>query len=245
MKTAAKTDVGLRRKENQDRNWYGTLPGGAVLAIVCDGMGGENAGSVASELTLRHFVEMLQAGFREDMEEKDIRNLMTSSIVSTNSYLYERACEDASKAGMGTTCVAAVVYKSLAYIINIGDSRAYHISGATISQVTKDHTMVRLLVDQGKLEESDIKQHPQRNYITRAVGAEPTVSADYYEQAIAPEDVLLLCSDGLSSYCEEERIREIISENSLQDACDQLIDYANERGGHDNVTVVLLSDERE
>ena len=242
MKIVSRTDTGLKRKENQDRAWHGPLNSGASLAIVCDGMGGENAGSVASELTLQYFVEKIQAGFREDMEDTGIRNLMVSSIVSTSAMVYEKASEHADMTGMGTTCVAVIVYKSRAYIINIGDSRAYCICGDKIEQITKDHTMVRMLVDQGKLEESDIRQHPQRNYITRAVGAEPTVSADYYEIELCREDILLLCSDGLSSYCEESGILAIVRENPLEQACERLIAYANEQGGYDNVTVVLLSE---
>lgn len=241
MNITSKTDIGLKREENQDRAWYGQLGSDAVLAIVCDGMGGENAGSVASELAVRLFVDKIKAGFHDSMEETGIRNLMIGSILSTNAAIYEKACQNADMTGMGTTCVAVIVYRSRAYIINIGDSRAYWVCGDRIEQITKDHTMVRMLVDQGKLEERDIKQHPQRNFITRAVGAEATVSADYFEIELCEQDLLLLCSDGLSSYCEEDRILSIIRENELERASELLVAYANEQGGYDNVTVVLLS----
>lgn len=244
MKFVSKTDIGRVRTENQDRVWVGYLKDDVIMAVVCDGMGGEKAGGVASGMTMEIFSERMQKGFRNDIDGNSLRNLMITSIEAANTLVYEKASNPEMQ-GMGTTCVAVVIRGHRAYIINVGDSRAYCISkDGGISQITKDHTMVRMLVDQGEISEDEVQEHPQRNYITRAVGAREDISVDYFEIDISNSDKILLCSDGLSGYLDEEKILRIISTHDINAASDALINKANERGGYDNITVVLISNEK-
>lgn len=244
MKFVSKTDIGRVRTENQDRVWVGYLKDDVIMAVVCDGMGGEKAGGVASGMTMEIFSERMQKGFRNDIDGNSLRNLMITSIEAANTLVYEKA-NNPEMQGMGTTCVAVVIRGHRAYIINVGDSRAYCISkDGGISQITKDHTMVRMLVDQGEISEDEVQEHPQRNYITRAVGAREDISVDYFEIDISNSDKILLCSDGLSGYLDEEKILRIISTHDINAASDALINKANERGGYDNITVVLISNEK-
>lgn len=244
MKFVSKTDIGRVRTENQDRVWVGYLKDDVIMAVVCDGMGGEKAGGVASGMTMEIFSERMQKGFRNDIDGNSLRNLMITSIEAANTLVYEKA-NNPEMQGMGTTCVAVVIRGHRAYIINVGDSRAYCISkDGSISQITKDHTMVRMLVDQGEISEDEVQEHPQRNYITRAVGAREDISVDYFEIDISNSDKILLCSDGLSGYLDEEKILRIISTHDINAASDALINKANERGGYDNITVVLISNEK-
>lgn len=244
MKFVSKTDIGRVRTENQDRVWVGYLKDDVIMAVVCDGMGGEKAGGVASGMTMEIFSERMQKGFRNDIDGNSLRNLMITSIEAANTLVYEKASNPEMQ-GMGTTCVAVVIRGHRAYIINVGDSRAYCISkDGSISQITKDHTMVRMLVDQGEISEDEVQEHPQRNYITRAVGAREDISVDYFEIDISNSDKILLCSDGLSGYLDEEKILRIISAHDINAASDALINKANERGGYDNITVVLISNEK-
>lgn len=240
MKLFAKSDIGLLRSENQDRVWTGALGDNeAVAVILCDGMGGEKAGSCASQMTVEFMAERIQKGFRANINRNFIRNLLITSITAANSLVYDRARSDESKHGMGTTCVAAVIYNQRAYIINVGDSRAYHIFDDNMQQITKDHTYIRRLIERGEITEEAAKTHPERNKITRAVGAERTITPDYFELDLEEGHILLFCSDGLSSYGDDGEIAEIVVNNPISKGCDLLIDYALRNGGRDNVTVAL------
>ncbi|NMA79611.1 MAG: Stp1/IreP family PP2C-type Ser/Thr phosphatase [Clostridiales bacterium] len=244
MKFVSKTDIGLVRTENQDRVWVGYIKDDVIMAIVCDGMGGENAGGVASEMAMDIFSDRMHKGLRNDIDGNSLRNLMITSIDAANTLVYEKA-SDPEMQGMGTTCVAVVIQGQRAYIINVGDSRAYCITkDGRINQITKDHTMVRMLVEQGKISEDEVQEHPHRNYITRAVGAREDISVDYFEIDISSIDKILLCSDGLSGYLDEGKILDIIKRHDIDAASDALIDKANECGGYDNITVVLISNEK-
>lgn len=240
MKLFAKSDIGLLRSENQDRVWTGALGDNeAVAVILCDGMGGEKAGSCASQMTVEFMAERIQKGFRPNINRNFIRNLLITSITAANSLVYDQARSDESKHGMGTTCVAAVIYNQRAYIINVGDSRAYHIFDDNMQQITKDHTYIRRLIERGEITEEAAKTHPERNKITRAVGAERTITPDYFELDLEEGHILLFCSDGLSSYGDDAEIAEIVVNNPISKGCDLLIDYALRNGGRDNVTVAL------
>lgn len=240
MKCFSKTDIGLVRSENQDRVWTGTLEDGAAAVIVCDGMGGENAGSVASQMTIDFMSERIQKGFRADISRNYIRNLLITSVTAANSLVFDKASAEMDKSGMGTTCVAAIIYNNRAYIINVGDSRAYQIYDDCMQQITKDHTYVRRLVERGDITEEESRTHPDRNRITKAVGAENTITPDYFEIDLDEGNILLFCSDGLHSYGEDEEIAEIIVNNPIGKSCDLLVDYALSNGGRDNVTVAVV-----
>ena len=242
MKYFSKSDIGLVRTENQDRVWTGVLGENeeAVALVVCDGMGGENAGSCASQMTIDLMRERLESGFRPSNNRNFIRNLLITSVTAANSLVYERANIELDKQGMGTTCVAAIVCDERAYIINVGDSRCYHIFDESIQQITKDHTVIRRLIERGEITEEESKTHPRRNSITRAVGAAREITPDYFEIDLEQGNCLLLCSDGLHSYGDDAEIAGIIVNNPIQKCCDLLIDYALANGGRDNATVALI-----
>jgi len=240
LKCFSKTDIGLVRSENQDRVWTSQLDDDAVAVILCDGMGGENAGSVASQMTIDFMSDRILKGFRSNISRNFIRNLLITSVTAANSLVYDKATSERDKAGMGTTCVAAIVYNNRAYIINVGDSRAYQIFDDNMQQITKDHTYVRRLVERGEITEAESRVHPDRNRITRAVGAEKTITPDYFEIDMDEGNILLFSSDGLHSYGEDEEIAEIIVNNPIMKSCDLLVDYALANGGRDNVSVAVV-----
>ncbi len=240
MKCFSKTDIGLKRSENQDRVWADSLGEDAVAVILCDGMGGENAGSVASQMTIDFMADRIRKGFRPNISRNYIRNLLITSVTAANSLVYDKAKREPDKAGMGTTCVAGVVYGGRAYIINVGDSRAYHIYGDTMQQITKDHTYVRSLVERGEITEEESRVHPDRNRITRAVGAERTITPDYFEIDLEEGSILLFSSDGLHSYGEDIEIAELVVSSPIGRVCDLLVDYALGNGGRDNVSVAVV-----
>ena len=240
MVVFSNTDIGLKRNENQDRVWADMICDDACAVVLCDGMGGENAGSRASQLTVDFVSERIKRGFREDVGRGAVRNLMVSSIISANTLVRDEAKSDVNKHGMGTTCVSAIVHNDTAYIINVGDSRAYHIFGDNIQQITKDHTYVRALIDNGEITEEEGAVHPGRNAITRAIGAESSITPDFFEIPLQKNSILLLCSDGLYGFGDDVSIAEIIVNNPKNKVCDLLIDYALKNGGRDNITVGLI-----
>lgn len=240
MIIASKTDIGAVRTENQDREFAEFIGEGSALAVVCDGMGGQNAGSVASSMVIREFTQRIKAGFSEQMRPQSIKNLMMTAIEAANTEAFEKSSERPDYQGMGTTCVAALLSGAIAGIINVGDSRAYIIRNGEIEQITEDHTLVNMWVAQGKITEEEAVKHPQKNLITRAVGIQQRVRADYFEFDIEPEDKILLCSDGLSNYCGEDKLLAEISEKPPKEAIDSLVGFAKESGGSDNITAVII-----
>jgi protein phosphatase len=241
MKVFSKTDIGKKRSENQDRVWAEVLVTGAAAVVLCDGMGGENAGSFASETTVNFISERIKRGFRPELNRNSIRNLLITSVTAANNLVYDLAEYDQNMLGMGTTCVSAIVSEGRAYIINVGDSRVYHVFGESIQLITKDHSYINKLIDDGEITEEESKTHPKRNCLTRAVGAEPLLTPDYYEIDLQGDSILMLCSDGLHAYGDDVSIAEIIVNNPVGKICDKLIDYALEQGGRDNITVAVIS----
>lgn len=242
MNVVAKTDIGLKRTENQDRVKISVLANDVIVAVLCDGMGGQNAGSEASELAVNIIFDRIILGYRTNSEKNSIRNLLVSAVSAANAVIFDIAEQDSSKIGMGTTCVAALVTEKTAHFVNVGDSRAYIIEDDSIIQVTSDHTVVRLLYEQGRIEEKDIKLHPQRNYITKAVGVSLKVEPDYFETSIKKQSKILLCSDGLSNYCTNDEICQIVENEEFEKASALLIELALEHGGNDNITIALIAD---
>jgi protein phosphatase len=191
-------------------------------------------------MTVDFVTERLRLGFRDDVNRNTVRNLMVTSLIAANSLVFDEANDDPNKHGMGTTCVSVIVHNERAYIINVGDSRAYHIFGDNIQQITKDHTYIRALLEEGEITPEEARVHPNRNAITRAIGAEAGIIPDYFELDLQKDSILLLCSDGLHSYGDDVSIAEIIVNNPVTRACDALIDYALRNGGADNITVGLI-----
>ncbi len=241
MKVYAKSDIGNMREQNQDCVWAGELDTNAVAVILCDGMGGENAGDIASSTTVEFMKDRLEKGFRKDITRNQIRNLLITSVTAANSVVYDLASADLKKAGMGTTCVAGIIFNERAYLINVGDSRCYFFYDDNMQQITKDHTYIRKLLEKGIITYEESKTHPDRNCITKAVGVQPFVTPDYFELDVKKDDLLMFCSDGLSSYAEDGEIAEVVANTPVSKCCDQLIDYVNKHGGRDNVTVAVVS----
>lgn len=235
------SDIGLRREENQDAvrcEYFGHN----VLAVVCDGMGGERAGREASQIAIDEFYQRFSDGYSESLDADGIRKLMISAVSAANSVIYTKARLDFKNFGMGTTCVAAFVTADKAFIANVGDSRAYLITDTGIHRITTDHNVPALLFEQGKITEEEMVDHPQRHMLVRAVGVEKTVLTDTFTLDYNDKIHLLLCSDGLSGYCTDEEIYGVISESELDGMADGLIELANGKGGRDNVTVAIVWD---
>ncbi len=244
MNVYSKSDIGLEREENQDTVWSEQISETACVAVLCDGMGGEKSGGLASKMAVDIISKRIKESFSEMMSRNTVRNLLITSVCAANSVVYETAQREYINSVMGTTCVAAIVFGGCAYIVNVGDSRAYHLftSGddECIRQITKDHSYVQDLMDRGDITEEQAKVHPKRNKITRAIGAESSVTPDYFELEMNSGDMLLLCSDGLSAYGDDMDILDICFESRQDCCCDALVQYANNNGGNDNVSVALV-----
>lgn len=239
MKIFSKTDKGLVRSSNQDSYFAGELSDGAVLGIVCDGMGGANAGNVASETAVKIILEYVEHSYRIGMDEFETEKMLKNAIHSANLEIYELASANEELEGMGTTAVISLVENEKAVIANVGDSRIY-LLGDDISQLTRDHSVVQTLIESGKITPEDAKVHPRKNVITRAIGAENDIIADTSVAELDGAKALLLCTDGLSSYVNDETILKVFKENEAKDVPNKLIELANMAGGGDNITVVLI-----
>jgi len=237
MKSYSATDVGRKRKINQDSIFASDKPVGNLpnLYIVADGMGGHNAGDFASRYTVNTVREYI-AGSRE----KNPIKLINEAIQLANKGIIREASEHKEMYGMGTTIVVTTIIDEYAYTANVGDSRLYLYDGE-LRQITRDHSLVEEMVRMGEITEEDAKTHPDRHIITRAVGATEEVNVDFFDYQMSPDCMILMCSDGLSNMVEDEEIRKIISRPSdLSEKTEELIHEANENGGKDNIAVVIV-----
>lgn len=240
MQIFSKTDRGRVRTDNQDAYFAGKITDDAVFAVVCDGMGGANAGNVASELAVRHISEYVIRSYRDGMDMTDTEKTLKNAIVSANISLYDKAVNNAELAGMGTTAVAAFVKDGTAVIAHVGDSRIYLVNGE-IKQLTRDHSVVQSLIESGKITPEDAKVHPRKNVITRALGAEENVAVDSDCLNLSNGDTLLLCSDGLTNFLDNKDILKVFQNNDISAVAERLVEEANENGGGDNITVVTVT----
>ena len=233
-----KTDVGVKRKVNQDTIYasdtrVGKLPN---LYIVADGMGGELAGDYASAKC----VEIIINSITNSNELETVR-ILEQAIQTANNRIFTESHKDSSKTGMGTTLVLATVFDGHLYVANVGDSRLYVANGAMLKQVTKDHSVVAELVRTGELDKDDAKYDKRKNMITRAIGAEETITPDYFDVEISGNEHILLCSDGLTNMVEDQEIYEILtSEETIESRANKLVERANANGGKDNVSVIII-----
>lgn len=236
------SDIGCVRELNEDSFYIYGFDDKKQLGfcILSDGMGGHNAGEIASSSTVEFVSEMLKDSVDGKTEPPPPRAL-SEAVVYANKKVYDMAKEDMSRSGMGATMVAAYICGSDAYIANVGDSRVYVSSGGEFRQITKDHSVVEELVSSGGLSREEARNHPQKNIITRAVGTDINTIADLFEYNCKPGDCLLLCSDGLSGMLEDAEISNIIGSNDSSEATVKaLINAAKERGGLDNITVICI-----
>jgi protein phosphatase len=227
--TIAKTDTGRQRRGNED-----CVLARAPVFVVADGMGGAQAGEVAAGIAVEAFAHGLTGS-------GTIEQRLASRALEANRRIFDIASTQRERAGMGTTLTAAYLDESELVIAHVGDSRAYLFRDGSLTRLTQDHSLVDELVRRGKLTEEEAAEHPQRSIITRALGPEPDVEVDTWTYPVQADDVLLLCSDGLTSMVSEERVTEILTRaQGLESAAQALIDAANQAGGRDNITVVLV-----
>ena len=225
---AALTDIGRVRTHNED-----SVLAQPPLFVVADGLGGHEAGEVASSIA----VETL----RDHAPRRPDAKALARAVKAANREVIRSAREGFGKAGMGTTMTAAIVEGTHIAIAHVGDSRAYLLHEEVLSRVSEDHSMVADMIRRGQLTEAESRYHPNRSVITRALGTDPNMLADTYELDASPGDRLMLCSDGLTGMLEDGLICEILSQHSAPDiAARQLVDAANDAGGHDNITVLLV-----
>ena len=237
LKTFSVTDIGKKRKLNQDYIYasetaVGNLPN---LFIVADGMGGHKAGDFASKCTVETICEIAARSF-----EKNPVIILKKAIETANGDVYKKSREDEAYEGMGTTVVAASCLGKYLQIANVGDSRLYVI-GDEITQITKDHSLVEEMIRMGGLNREAARNHPDKNIITRAVGADNTVTIDFFSVELKPMEKVLMCSDGLTNMLEDEEIRRIVQgAGSVEMRARELVSAANDRGGKDNISVILI-----
>ena len=238
MKVYSATDVGQKRKMNQDyvftsEDAVGNLPN---LFVVADGMGGHNAGDFASS----HAVEILVDEIRKDADYNPVK-VIRHAIETANTEIIEQAQKDEGLRGMGTTMVVSTIVGQYAYVANVGDSRLYVVQGQ-IQQITKDHSLVQEMVRLGEISPEEARNHRDKNIITRALGAEKTVDIDFFDLKLEAGDTILMCSDGLSNMVDDRKLEEIIldSEMELTEKGKTLIREANLNGGKDNIAIILI-----
>ena len=241
MKSYSITDVGQKRTVNQDFVFTSETPVGNLpnLFVVADGMGGHKAGDFASS----YAVEVLLSTIREDENSNPVK-IIRAAIETANTQLLREASDNEAMSGMGTTMVLVTIVGHYAYVANVGDSRLYLIDENKISQITIDHSLVEEMVRMGEISRDDARNHPDKNIITRALGAGRDVDVDFFDVRLTPGDILLLCSDGLSNMVPDEDIRQVIlTSETLEEAGRRLVSMANDNGGRDNIAVVLVEPE--
>ena len=237
------TDPGKTRTENQDCFLIETCEKAAcTILALCDGMGGENAGGIASQLSANAFVNYTFHYLSDyPFRPADLPRIMQEACDEANGVAYAYSQFGDELTGMGTTLVAAVIRRNgMGYVLNVGDSRAYLLHRHVLTQITRDHSLVEELLEAGIITPQQAFNHPQKNVITRALGSEKTVEADMFPVNAAPGDSLLLCSDGLSGVVPEEEIQAVLNDSALpEDACRDLLDLALSRGAPDNITIIV------
>ncbi|MCU6760767.1 Serine/threonine phosphatase stp [uncultured Roseburia sp.] len=238
METYSLTDIGIAREMNQDYFFTSEEPVGNLpnLFIVADGMGGHNAGEFASRFTVETIVKTAA-----ECKEQDTVSILRSAILSANEALLLYAKEHEKMAGMGTTIVAAAANGAQLYVANVGDSRLY-VVGDEIRQITKDHSLVQEMVRMGELDEEKARSHPDKNIITRAIGAEEELKIDFFEVPLQPGDKVMMCTDGLTNMIEDTDMLSVLNEPgvSLDKKVESLVNTANKNGGKDNITVIVF-----
>lgn len=238
----ASTDVGMVRHDNQDTfgifppDGNNDLPSRGRLFIVADGMGGHKGGKVASELAVRTIGEVYFSNGNESVQES-----LVNAFHAANEVVSSASKKDPALSGMGTTCVAMVAKGSSVFVAHIGDSRVYHVTRESIFQLTEDHTAVGEMQRRGILTAEEARNHPDRSVLYRALGTKPEAAADVQSELIVfGEEWFVLCTDGLSNMVADDEIHDITVAQPPQNACNQLVSLANERGGIDNITVIVV-----
>lgn len=240
MEIFAISNKGLVRKNNQDYFFLSENPD-LPLFIVADGMGGHKAGEIASKLAATTIRDEFIFSHLDRFDENDIKILIKEAIIKANEKIYLQSKSQEECEGMGTTTSLVYIFKKNLYIGHVGDSRLYLISEGKINQVTQDHTLVNELVKKGSITKEEGESHPKKNFITRAIGSEVNIDIDIYKRTYRENDIIILCTDGLTNLIDENNIlNEFIKENSIEKASKVLVKKALDRGGYDNITLLAI-----
>ena len=241
MQSWGLTDPGCVRAQNQDAFQIVQLDRSTHLCVVCDGMGGAKSGNIASSLAVDVFVQEIRRVHKSGMNREHVEQMIRGAAKLANYTVYDQAQEFEDFGGMGTTLVAAYISGRKATIVNVGDSRCYAVSREGIQQITTDHSLVQMMLRRGELTEEQARFYPGKNYITRAIGTEPTVECDIFHWKLERGDALLLCSDGLHGIVDDQEILfEVVHGVNKANCCQRLLNIAKTRGAPDNVTSVLV-----
>ncbi len=241
MRIAARTDVGKVRSENQDDYRASVQGKNCAWAVVCDGMGGANGGSVASSLAVAAVEDRCMTLHVAEKTPQELAEAAVEIVEEANRRVFLTAQQDPALQGMGTTIVLAMITNDRGCIAAVGDSRAYLYRDGALHQLTRDHSMVQELVDKGMLSQQEAEHHPRKNVITRAVGIQPEIEVDVYQFEIQAEDAFLLCTDGLTNALAQSEIEGILHSAPFYDTAEQLVEAVLRQDEQDNTTVVLLS----
>lgn len=240
MEAFAKTDIGKAREMNQDYYAVPDWEDPMHLYILADGMGGYNGGEIASKLATLTALHYIKSNFDTIVKDKDsILLLIKSAMEYANMVVYEKAASEPELKGMGTTLEICLIYNNKIYIGHVGDSRIYRIRNELIRKLTHDHSYVEKLVDDGTITKEEASHHPKKNMLMKALGCKAFLEPDVTSKAMQKGDTILMCSDGLTNMLDEKEIYEIIKEDYKQ-AVNKLIDKANEKGGYDNITAIVI-----
>lgn len=241
MQVFGKSDIGLQRTSNQDCFDYDIINENMLWAVVCDGMGGVNGGDIASNLAVKTIKEILINEYVEGLSNDNIEDLLKKAIQKANFEIFNMAQNDSTLSGMGTTIVLVAVFHDKIHVAHVGDSRAYLISQNNIKQLTIDHSVVQEMINEGEITCEEAKSHPNKNIITRALGISNEVNIDYSLENKLSDDLIIICTDGLTNYFDQNEILEYTKSRKMGQLIDEFIFTANKRGGSDNITVVILS----
>lgn len=241
LKAYGNTDIGKTRDNNQDDYNCGVLGDNAVFAVVCDGMGGEKGGHIASRTACDIITDSVTAAYGAGFTDNSIRSILQTAVTAANVSVFDKSQRDPDLRGMGTTVVAVIVSNGIAHVVHAGDSRAYHITPDKFEQVTKDHSVVQLLVDRGEISADEARFHPKKHFITRALGVMDIIDLDYCEFPLREGEAIVVCTDGLSNYFSSDEMCQIIRNAGYGKCVDRLITAALKAGGEDNITAVCIS----
>ncbi len=240
MKIYGETNVGFKRKNNQDTYRNKLINDNFGWSLVCDGMGGVNGGDVASNLSAETVEEYLDTELNENLSDEEILQMINVSFQKANSAVWQKAIETKEYRGMGTTAVLAIIKGNKLLIGHIGDSRAYLFSDNNISQITTDHSYVQNLVNHGQLTKDEARFHPQKNIITKSLGVHSSVDPEINSYDLKAGDKIIICTDGLGDYLTDKVLNEYVANTDDEKLPVKLINFALRCGGVDNVTVTTI-----
>lgn len=241
MRTIGASHAGRVRPSNQDAYVCGMLTADTAFAVVCDGMGGANGGNIASAIAMRCVADHIVDEYRENATTEAVRRLLETAIEDANNEVLQTALEDDTLRGMGTTMVAVIANKQDVCIAHVGDSRAYMVTRTSIEQITRDHSVVQDMVEKGQITKEQARIHPQKHFLTRALGVTEDAECDFRVVALPEDGTVLICTDGLSNMVEPDTLQSLIRTFPFEEIPQKLINTANLAGGSDNITVVAIT----